>query len=213
VSVAEPRKLSDRSCADVLNLSQLTAKERAGGGFDDDKFAGNWRRDGPLPTPPSPRGHSRDLERGGSGFSSKFGGADRDRDGPKSAEAENNDDWRSNRPARTTSMAPPSPRLGNAGLAGPPMERAGSIRKTSGFVSTAGDGSHPADKEEVWSIGSKFKPSEVKEEKRSLFGGRRGDSLREPAVVTKLDEEGDWRSAPRKSPVGRPSQLDGTSRM
>lgn len=84
-------------------------------------------------------------------------------------------DWRSSRPARFTEPEVPK-------------------RKGSGFLS----GESSADKEEVWTIGSKFKPS-TEEAPGSRFG-----SLRvKPDVAPSPTGEGDWRSSARSRPAAR----------
>ncbi|KAH9999198.1 hypothetical protein BJV74DRAFT_949882 [Russula compacta] len=107
-------------------------KERAGfGGYDDPKFSGEWRRQGPLPDL-----DSRDSSR------RRYDGPPSDRQPPPHSVSDTSSDWRSNRPSR----APPAPE-----------SEAAPRRKTSAFLS---DGGGAADKEETWTIGSKFKPSE-----------------------------------------------------
>ncbi|KAG9016498.1 hypothetical protein FRB95_003820 [Tulasnella sp. JGI-2019a] len=196
VSVAEPPK----------------GRDGRDSGFDDDKFAGPWRRDGPLP-PSNDRGGGG--FRGGSsrfddgapekdrgermGFGSRFvpsndtpgrgGGPPRggDREPPPGpTEAETNSDWRaSSRPIR----GPPTP---VSERPGPPS------RKASGFVPL--EGTHAADTDNVWQKGSKFSPSEPERPAFSAakgsFFGRRDSSLR-PGE----EEPTDWRSAPRKQPA------------
>jgi translation initiation factor 4B len=95
--------------------------------------------------------------------------------------AELNNDWRSNRPARPppSERSPPPTRRPSGPPDGPP---------------------HPAHGEQTWTIGSKFKPSvpaETVPERRSLFGGRRGDA---PAGAGESPEEiSDWRATPRRT--------------
>ncbi|KAI9066107.1 RNA-binding domain-containing protein [Trametes sanguinea] len=134
-------------------------KERSGfgggGAFEDDpKFAGNWRRDGPLPDLPG---------RGGDGPRRRFEGP---RDGPGAREppppsvSDNISDWRSS--ARTPARPPPSETEG------------GFRRRGPGSREPAPAG--PADSEETWHIGSKFKPSgppEGGERPGSRFGSLR----------------------------------------
>ncbi|KAG8929724.1 hypothetical protein FRC02_005155 [Tulasnella sp. 418] len=179
-------------------------KERSGpgGGFDDDKTAGAWRRDGPLPSNdrgfdrgprgsgPPPSRYEDNADRGERmGMGSKFvpsgpsdrpprgtGGPSRFNDAPPS-EAETTSDWRSNRP-----MRPPPP----------PTERpASGPRRGSGFSTPEGP-PHASEVEDTWTKGSKFVPTDQPREKGGFFGKREN----------KLEEEpSDWRSAPRKSPV------------
>lgn len=187
----------------------LPAKERSGrdGGFDDDKFAGPWRREGPPPAT-NDRGGFRsgpskfDDERGG--FGSRFGsGADGpgrggpSREAPESTEAESNSDWRASaRPVR----APPTP-LGGGDRPGPPS------RKTSGFPSQ--EGPHAADTDSVWQRGTKFSPSEP-EKTTFRASADKGNffARRDSSMKTNEDEPSDWRSAPRKQPP-TPQQNNG----
>ncbi|KAF9516930.1 hypothetical protein BS47DRAFT_1371539 [Hydnum rufescens UP504] len=153
-------------------------KER--GGFDDDRFAGPWRREGPLPPLPSSSSRSHTTERSGfgSGFSSR---PSVEAEGAAPHLAELNNDWRSNRPTRPppSERSPPPPRRPSGPPDGPP---------------------HPAHVEQTWTIGSKFKPSvpaETVPERRTLFGGRRGDT---PAGAGESPEEiSDWRATPRRT--------------
>ncbi|KAG8864877.1 hypothetical protein FRB96_003463 [Tulasnella sp. 330] len=208
VSVAEPPK----------------GREGRDGGFDDDKFAGPWRRDGPLP-PSNDRGSGGGFRGGSSryddgalekdrgermGFGSRFvpsndspgrgGGPSRggDREPPPGpTEAETNADWRAgSRPTR----GPPTPVSGDR--PGPPS------RKVSGFVPH--EGTHAADTDNVWQKGSKFSPSEPERPAfaagKSSFFGRRESSQR-PGE----DEPSDWRSAPRKAPTAPATNNGGRS--
>ncbi|KAJ6448931.1 hypothetical protein C8R45DRAFT_1045694 [Mycena sanguinolenta] len=148
-------------------------KERpgfSGGGYEDDsKFDNPWRRDGPLP----PSADSRDSSR------RRFDGPS-DRALPSVSEGPS--DWRSSRPPARTTIDTDSSSF---------------RRKGSGF-STPVEPS-PADKDEAWAIGSKFKPAAPPEDagSSSRFGSMRG------RADTKEDE-GDWRSA-RPKPVSRDS--------
>ncbi|KAJ7039493.1 hypothetical protein C8F04DRAFT_1085469 [Mycena alexandri] len=152
-------------------------KERgAFGGFEDDsKFDNPWRRDGPLP----PSSDSRDSSR------RRFDGPPAgDRSLPSLSEGPS--DWRSSRPARTTPLD---------------TDTSSYKRKPSGFSTP--DGSSPADKEEVWAIGSKFKPAPPVADDSgsgSRFGNIRGRSEMPPPK----EEESDWRSS-RPKPVSRDS--------
>ncbi|XP_006459198.1 hypothetical protein AGABI2DRAFT_65545, partial [Agaricus bisporus var. bisporus H97] len=85
--------------------------------------------------------------------------------------SETADDWRSQR------LSKPSE---------PEMPK----RKGSSFVTTE---SSVADKEDVWVIGSKFKPSTNEEGPGSRFSSVRSKSEATQSVA----DEGDWRSAPR----------------
>jgi len=92
--------------------------------------------------------------------------------------SENVNDWRSQRSQKLPEPEAPK-------------------RKGSGLL---GGESSAADKEEVWSIGSKFKPSSTEEGQGSRFG-----SLRAAKVETTQSpaDEGDWRSAARLKPSTR----------
>ena len=87
-------------------------------------------------------------------------------------------DWRSNR-ARA-----PEPE--------PPLFK----RKVSGF-STPPNYNSPADREEIWSIGSKFKPSDDMSSTRTSALRTRSD-VRESGV-----DETDWRSSAKSRSTGR----------
>ncbi|KAF7330386.1 Translation initiation factor 4B [Mycena venus] len=159
-------------------------KERAGfsgSGFEDDsKFDNPWRRDGPLP----PSSNSRDSSR------RRFDGPPGDRSLPSVSEGPS--DWRSSRPtvARTPTVDTDSSSF---------------RRKGSGF-STPVEPS-PADREEVWAIGSKFKPAPpASEDSGSRFGSIRGRT----DMPAAKEDEADWRSA-RPKPVSRDSVSPNTS--
>ncbi|KAH8093701.1 hypothetical protein BXZ70DRAFT_948768 [Cristinia sonorae] len=158
-------------------------KERSGfggsGGGDDDKFASNWRRDGPLP----------DLNSSRDGSRRRFDGPP-SRDPPPSTLADNASDWRSSRPPP---RAPPSAPTEDVG--GPSFKRRG-----SGFKSPEGPPppSGPADSEETWTIGSKFKPSAPAEggSPGSRFGSLRGRGDMGPPKETPSppdESPSDWR--------------------
>ncbi|KAJ6460408.1 hypothetical protein C8R47DRAFT_1161160 [Mycena vitilis] len=157
-------------------------KERSGfGGFEDDsKFDNPWRRDGPLP----PSSDSRDSSR------RRFDGPPpSDRTLPSLSEGPS--DWRSSgRPVRAT-----------------PLDTTDSSsykRKGSGFSTPDGQAS-PADREESWAMGSKFKPAPPADDSGSgsrFGGGPRGRSDMPPP---RDDEPNDWRSAARPKPVSRDS--------
>ena len=135
VSVAEPRELVLVDWPHwKLIVHFNAAKERTGGpgGFDDDaKFAGPWRREGPLPDLRDSRDSSR----------RRFEG---DRQLPPSSIPDNNNDWRS------TSRPMASSRTHSGDSDGRPQRR-------SGFG--GGDSTSGADGD-TWTIGSRFKPSE-----------------------------------------------------
>ncbi|KAI0350048.1 hypothetical protein OH77DRAFT_1147064 [Trametes cingulata] len=148
-------------------------KERSGfgggGAFEDDpKFAGNWRREGPLPDLPSRDGSRR-----------RFDGPRETREPPAPSLSDNASDWRSSRAAV---RAPPPEnefrRRGPGSREPPPVG--------------------PADSEETWHIGSKFKPSAPAEGERpgSRFGSLRSRGEMGPprdAAPSTVADEGDWR--------------------
>ncbi|KAJ7914834.1 hypothetical protein B0H13DRAFT_2001300, partial [Mycena leptocephala] len=153
-------------------------KDRPGfaGGFEDDsKFDSPWRRDGPLP----PSSNSRDSSR------RRFDGPPGDRALPSLSEGPS--DWRSSRPARATPLD---------------TDTSSYKRKGSGFSTPDGQPS-PADREEAWSIGSKFKPAPTASEDNSS-GGRFGSIRGRSDMPPPKEDEVDWRSA-RPKPVSRGS--------
>ncbi|KAG2145224.1 hypothetical protein DEU56DRAFT_870292 [Suillus clintonianus] len=141
-------------------------KERSGfsgSSFDDDtKFSGNWRREGPPPVQ-----DSRDSSR------RRFDGPPGDRMPPPPSVSDEVSQWRSSKP-----------------LAKIPEPEAPSFKRRGSGFSTP-EGQSPADNEEKWALGSKFKPSA--EDPPSRFGSLRGshDSqhVREPPA-----DDGDWRA-------------------
>ncbi|KAI0749892.1 hypothetical protein C8Q80DRAFT_1164522 [Daedaleopsis nitida] len=162
VSVAEPQK--ERSGF-------------GGGGYDDDKFAGNWRRDGPLPD----QGASRDDSR------RRYDSTAREpREPPPPSLSDNASDWRSSRPpARATSTLSQDSE-GSYKKRGPPSREAPPVG--------------PADTEEVWQRGAKLRsapPPESTERPGSRFGTlRRGDMGPPPpaaAAAPPVADEADWR--------------------
>jgi translation initiation factor 4B len=105
-------------------------------------------------------------------------------DGPPSDRpsgvSETSRDWRSNRPSRPP-LAPESeaPR-----------------RKNSAFVGSEGGGA--ADREETWTIGGKFKPSEDDGPGRKFGSNRgRGDMGPPSSIPPESPADNDWRSGPR----------------
>ena len=157
----------------------ILAKERAGfGGFEDPKFSGEWRRQGPLPDL-----GSRDSSR------RRFDGPPADRQAPPTGPSVSDtaSDWRSSRSTR------PAP---------PPESEGAPRRKTSTFAS---ESVGAADKEETWTMGSKFKPSEDEGtgRKTSTFRGR-GD-MGPPSSAPESPAESDWRSGPRQGLSSRNS--------
>ncbi|KAF8149803.1 hypothetical protein B0H34DRAFT_731195 [Crassisporium funariophilum] len=146
-------------------------KERSGfgGGSDGDaKFDNPWRRDGPLPDLPNSRDPSR----------RRFDGPS-NTDRQLSSVSEGPDDWRSSRPQRVAeSDVPPFKRKGSGLLT--PEAQVGA-----------------ADKEEVWTIGGKFKPtSNGLNDEASKFGSHRMKGDMGPPKEPQI-EESDWRSSTR----------------
>jgi RNA recognition motif-containing protein len=146
-------------------------KDRPGfaGGFDDDsKFESPWRRDGPLPDVSDSRDPSRRR------FDIAPSG------GPGMSEGAS--DWRSSRPPTIRPMDPEGPSF---------------KRKTSGFATPDGQVG-AADKEDVWTIGGKFKAAS--DDTGSRFGSLRGrGDMGPPKEISSNNDEGDWRSARPKS--------------
>lgn len=151
-----------------------TAKERGGfgGSFEDSaKFDNPWRRDGPLPDLTD----SRDASR------RRFDGPSSDRpDRPISSAADGVDQWRSSRPQRISE--------GDA----PPFKRKG-----SGFLTPEGQVG-AADKEDVWTIGGKFKSSAngLSEDVSGRPIRPRGDMLPPKEIP---GDDSDWRNSARQS--------------
>ncbi|KAI0671962.1 hypothetical protein C8Q78DRAFT_1031600 [Trametes maxima] len=151
-------------------------KERSGfggGAFEDDpKFAGDWRRSGPLPDLPSRGGSGGPRSRG-------FDGPREPREPAAASVADNASEWRSSRP-----RGPPPPPESDSGFSrrGPPREPI-----------PVG----PADTEETWSKGSKFRPSAPAEGERpgSRFGSLRSRGEMGPPRdgPPNVAEESDWR--------------------
>ncbi|KAG6333328.1 hypothetical protein ID866_5761 [Astraeus odoratus] len=141
-------------------------KERSGFGHmeDDPKFSGSWRREAPLPTSGATHEPSR----------RRFDGPVGDRVPPPPSASDEASDWRSARPvARNTEPDAQSVR-----------------RRGSGFSTPEGHLS-AADKEEHWSIGSKFKPALPDEPSVGKFGVRgRYESLH---AKDGGSDEGEWR--------------------
>ncbi|KAI0636185.1 hypothetical protein C8Q77DRAFT_1102013 [Trametes polyzona] len=139
-------------------------KERSGfggsGAFEDDpKFANDWRRSGPLPDLPERDGSRR-----------RFDGPREPREPPASSVSDNISDWRSSRPA---ARAPPPE--SEFKRRGPPSREPPPVG--------------PADTEDTWHIGSRFKPSASSEGERP---GSRFGSLRD-APPPSVADESDWR--------------------
>ncbi|KAH7106368.1 hypothetical protein BKA62DRAFT_292820 [Auriculariales sp. MPI-PUGE-AT-0066] len=178
------------------------------GGFDDDKFSGDWRRSGPLPPRDEPKrsrfGGDDDGFRRGSRFEdgpdrgSRFERDRPEREPRESTQAESNDDWRSNRPTRAS--------VPELSVDMPQQDRP--VRR-SGFPTPTGGPVSAADSEEKWSIGSKFKPAPSPASPgpdrgpRSFTGGGGGGGAgrgeRPPMRDAPTDEPNDWRSGPRRN--------------
>ncbi|KAH9959676.1 hypothetical protein BC827DRAFT_1261032 [Russula dissimulans] len=114
----------------------------------------------------------------------RYDGPSTDRQAPPASDTAS--DWRSNRPSR-----PP-----------PPSEsEATARRKASSFNAPEG----AADKEETWTIGGKFKPSEDDGPGRK-FGSIKGrGDMGPPSSVSDSPADSDWRSGPRAGLSSRSS--------
>lgn len=99
---------------------------------------------------------------------------------PLPSVAEGASDWRSSKPR--AAAEPEAPSSGSA------------RRKNIGFGS---DNAGAADREETWTIGGKFKPSEDKET-GGKFGSRGRGDIPPPKDTSAADGDTDWRSAPRR---------------
>lgn len=165
-----------------LLISLPLAKERSGfsgSGFEDDaKFDSPWRRDGPLP----PTADTRDSSR------RRFDGPPVDRSLPSVSEGPS--DWRSSRPAAAAVRTPTAD-----------TDSASYRRKGSGFSTPVEPST--ADREEVWAIGSKFKPAPPTSDE-SGSGSRFGSIRGRADIPAAKEEESDWRGA-RPKPVSRGS--------
>lgn len=164
-------RLSFWSPTPTALLIVIKAKERSGFGSSEDnaKFENPWRRDGPLPDLP----HSRDPSR------RRFDGpSNNDRQTPSASDTL--DQWRSNKPLKASEPDAPPFR-----------------RKGSGFV-TPESQAGAADKEDVWTIGSRFKPfaNGAAEETSGRSVTHRAKSDMGPPKESPSDE-GDWRSSAR----------------
>lgn len=110
--------------------------------------------------------------------------------------SDNVTDW------RAANRGPPPPRFPSDHDA-PPVRRKG-----SGFASTESHAPGPADTEENWSIGSKFKPTTSpgsESQPGSRFGSLRGRGDMGPPPAPSASDEIDWRKP-------RPARTS-TSRM
>ncbi|KAH8117726.1 hypothetical protein DFH11DRAFT_1723761 [Phellopilus nigrolimitatus] len=175
VTVEGLKAALDKNGASISNrpIRVNVAEPQRSGGFgsgDDDKFSGNWRRDGPLPdlTPQGRDGGSR----------RRFEGVS---EPPRDSASDNISDWRSSRPP--SRFQPESE----------PVRRRG-----SGFSTPSHDGeASPADTEEKWTIGGRFKPSAstgggTDSQSGSRFGSLRGRGDMGPPQTT-VGEENNWR--------------------
>jgi len=181
VSVAEPRMFLCLFYHPTA-LTVTKAKERSGFGAAEDnaKFENPWRRDGPLPDLP----HSRDPSR------RRFDGSS-NTDRQTSNVSDNLDQWRSSKPLKT--LEPDAP----------PFRR-----KVSGFV-TPDSQAGAAAKEDVWTIGSRFKPANgAAEETPGRSVTHRPKSDMGPPRESPSDE-GDWRSS---TCLQKPNTLGSVSR-
>lgn len=154
-------------------LNPALAKEKPGfsgsGPEDDSKFSGNWRREGPLPS----FGDSHESSR------RRFDGQPGERPPPNVSDEAS--DWRSSRPLSK----------------GAEPETPSTRRRGSGFSITEGHAG-AADKEEHWTMGSKFKPSVTEESTHAKFGSLKGKF--ESVHARDTPDEGDWRA--RRAPGG-----------
>jgi len=169
-------------------------RERAGfgGGFDDDKYAGNWRRDGPLPAAEPSRG-SR-----GSGFGNRERTSEEDEGPRRGARFQPSVDERPERPELNGDW-----RASRTGpLPAPEREE-----KKRGFGSNF-ESSGLADTEETWTKGSKFRPNPPANDGGSI-GRKFGSGFDKPGsgpATASLADEGDWRS--RARPAGRQGSFE-----
>ncbi|KIM27478.1 hypothetical protein M408DRAFT_329937 [Serendipita vermifera MAFF 305830] len=218
--------------------------DRGGGssGFDEDR---QWRREGPLPTHDDRRGgggsgggfgrsstssrfdDADSGERGG--FGSKFqpSGGGREREPLPPSIAEETNDWRSN--MRAPAPPPPQergPRFGSGfaggggggggGPGGDNMRRRGSGINTPTGAESRSPKVGPADLEEKWTIGSRFKPSVPASPERASadgpsappftkkFGNGRPGEAKAGEGEGAGEDPADWRSAPRKTVAAPP---------
>lgn len=145
------------------------AKERAGfggsGGFDDEKFAGPWRRDGPLPDLPSREGSRRQYD--------STAGPRGDREPLPPSVSDQTSDWRA--ASRGPVRGPSPPRF----------------TKRSSFREDAPPSR--ADADDTWVRGAKFQPSAPPSEgPGSRLGSVRGKGDMGPPAPNP-PEESDWR--------------------
>lgn len=168
-----PNRVRVIGCVLVFQLTTCYKAKNSGFGpssEDNAKFDSPWRRDGPLPDLPN----SRDGPR------RRFDGPPGDRSERPVAVSDGVDQWRSSRPLRTTAES----------------EAPSFKRKGSGF-NTPDAGA--ADKDENWSIGSKFKAAGPEE---GMGKPRPRGDMGPPKELP--SDEGDWRSARPAKPLGGP---------
>lgn len=148
-------------------LTPSLAKEKPGFSAaipeEDSKYSGNWRREGPLPS----FGDSRESSR------RRFDGHPGER--PPPSASDDASDWRSSRPMSKAAES----------------EAPSAHRRGSGFSITEGQAGI-ADREEHWTIGSKFKPSSPEESAHGKFGSVKGKY--ESVHARDSPDEGDWRT-------------------
>ncbi|CCM04697.1 uncharacterized protein FIBRA_06883 [Fibroporia radiculosa] len=148
-------------------------KERSGfggSGFDDDaKFAGNWRRDGPLPDLPA-----RDAPR------RRFEGSPSVREPALPSVSDSASDWRS------ATRGPARQSTADSDVVAPSFKRRSTFREDGppGAPSAA-------DTAESWARGSKFQPSEGPGNR--LGGARSRGDMGPPRDAPSPPEESDWR--------------------
>ncbi|KAI6129923.1 hypothetical protein EV401DRAFT_721058 [Pisolithus croceorrhizus] len=183
VEFAELDALKDALTRTGANLSGRTVrvsvaeppKERSafGGGEDDAKFSGSWRREAPVPA-----SGARDSAR------RHFDGPTGDRMPPPPSVSDEANDWRSSRSlAKVAELDAPR-----------------SSRKGSG-MSIPDSQLSSADKEEHWSMGSKFRPSLSDEAPSGRFGSLRS---RNESLHAKDGgpDEGGWRGGRARAQGG-----------
>lgn len=184
VEFTELDSLKDALTRTGTNLSGRTVrvsvaeppKERSAfaGGEDDAKFSGSWRREVPPPSSGGPRDSSR----------RRFEGPVGERMPPPPSVSDEASDWRSSRPFTKV----------------PEPDVLPSSRRGSGLSTPEGQPS-PADRDEHWSMGSKFRPSLADEVPSGRFGSLRGKYESFQAKDGGPDE-GDWRGGRARAQGG-----------
>jgi RNA recognition motif-containing protein len=151
---------------------------------DRPSFAGGFDDDSKFENPWRRDGPLPDLSDSRDSTRRRFDGAPA---GPGVSEGAS--DWRSTRPSTIRSAEPEGPSF---------------KRKTSGFATPDGQVG-AADKEDVWTIGGKFKPAAL-DDTGSRFGSLRGrGDMGPPKESPSNNDEGDWRSAARPKSISRNS--------